>query len=159
VVPAGILYNGGTVQDRLTQAATEYLREQGMELVELKVVSRKGGPFLRLIIDRPGGVTIDDCVRVHGELRWLLQADAVVPGEVDMEVSSPGPRRKLRVPEDLERFLGEPVRVVLNSPVKGLYVITGVLKGMDGDKVFVAPKDSEDVEVLIGQIKRAHLWR
>ena len=147
------------MQDRLTQAVIEYLREQGMELVEMKAISRKGGLFLKLVIDQPGNVTIDDCVRVHKELRWLLQADGVVAGDLDMEVSSPGPRRRLNLPEDLPRFTGQPVRLVLNTPVDGLYVVTGILSRVDADLVVVAQQGAGQTEIRLGDIKRAHLWR
>ncbi len=146
------------MQDRLTQVVKEYLREQGLDLIELKMTARKNGMSMRLLIDRPGNVTIQDCVTVHKELRWLLESDGLVQGRLNLEVSSPGPRRRLRVPQDLKRFTGEPVRLVLHEPVDGLYVVNGRLVQVDTDRIVVLD-ETQEIVVPMANIKRANLWR
>lgn len=146
------------MQDKLTQVAEEYLRGQGMELIELKVGRHRLGPTIMLVIDRPGHVTIEDCVMVHKELGWILKTEDVVDGEVRLNVSSPGPRRALRIPVDLVKFTGEPVRLVLHRPINGLNVVTGTLEQVDTDHVTVLYGDKPRI-IRIVDIKHANLWR
>lgn len=145
------------MQDRLTQVVEEYLRGQGMDLIEMNVGHRKRGLAIQLVIDRPGHVTIEDCVVVHKELGWILKTD-VVDGDLRLEVSSPGPKRVIRIPVDLEKFTGEPVRLVLHRLIHGLNVVTGTLEQVGTNHVIVLC-DDKSLTIRMDDIKRANLWR
>jgi ribosome maturation factor RimP len=99
----------------------------GYELVDLEVSNR--GKLLRLFIDKAGGITIDDCVRVSNHLTRLLAVE--LDYDYDrLEVSSPGLDRPLKKEVDFERFKGERAQVKLRIPVEGRRNVTGVLKGV-----------------------------
>jgi len=146
------------VQDKLTQVVEDYLRGQGMELIEMSAEHLKRGLFIRLVIDRPGHVTIEDCVLVHKELGWILKTEGMADEDLRLEVGSPGPRRKLRIPADFERVTGEPVRLVLRRPVNGLNVVKGTLKQATAGHVIIE-SDGMNLTIRMDDIKRANLWR
>lgn len=99
----------------------------GYELVDFELSNR--GRLLRLFIDKPGGVTIDDCVRVSNHLTRLLAVE--LDYDYDrLEVSSPGLDRPLKKAADFARFRGERAQLRLRLPVEGRRNVTGVLKGV-----------------------------
>ena len=99
----------------------------GYELVDLQVSNR--GKLLRLFIDKPGGITIDDCVRVSNHLTRLLAVE--LDYDYDrLEVSSPGLDRPLKKEVDFQRFQGERAQLKLRIPVEGRRNVTGVLQGV-----------------------------
>lgn len=124
---------------RLEREIDERLGRMGFELVSL---DRGGGhrkPLLRMRIDRVAGpadgsaVNVDDCARVTRELREWLEARDDVPGDYDLEVSSPGVERPLVRPRDFERFSGRDVRVKGYAPLaEGRKVLEGELEGLTG---------------------------
>ena len=99
----------------------------GYELVDLEVSNR--GKLLRLFIDKPGGISIDDCVRVSNHFTRLLAVE--MDYDYDrLEVSSPGLDRPLKKEADFVRFLGEKAQLKLRIPVEGRRNVTGVLNGV-----------------------------
>lgn len=106
----------------------------GYELVDLEISSR--GKLLRLFIDKPGGVNIDDCALVSEQVSHLL----AVEHDVDydrLEVSSPGLDRVLKKESDFTRFAGNKVQLKLRMPVEGRKNFTGILRGIDQGMVQV----------------------
>jgi ribosome maturation factor RimP len=106
----------------------------GYELVDFEMSNR--GKLLRLFIDKPEGVTIDDCVLVSNHVSHLL----AVEHDIDydrLEVSSPGLDRVLKKASDFERFAGTRVKIKLRVPTEGKKNFVGVLQGLDGDEVMV----------------------
>lgn len=97
----------------------------GYELVALE---RAGRGLLRLFIDKPEGITIDDCVTVSNQMSHWLTVENI--DYERLEVSSPGIDRLLTKPRDFERFAGEPVIVRLRIPVDGRRRIAGKLVGL-----------------------------
>lgn len=103
----------------------------GFELVDFEFQPRPG--LMRVFIDRPEGVTVDDCARVSNHLSRVFAVE-----EVDyhrLEVSSPGLDRPLRKLADFARFAGHEAQVRLRDPVDGSRKLTGVLRGTDGTLV------------------------
>jgi ribosome maturation factor RimP len=97
----------------------------GYELVDLEVSNR--GRLLRLFIDKPGGVSIEDCVRVSNHLTRLLAVELDYNYD-RLEVSSPGLDRPLKKEADFVRFLGKKAQIKLRIPVEGRRNVTGVLR-------------------------------
>ncbi len=89
--------------------------EQDMELVELACRPQGGQTLVRLLVDKVGGVTIQQCARVNQLIGHALEANEVLGGSYTIEVSSPGLDRPLITKRDFERALGETVRLVLNT--------------------------------------------
>lgn len=102
---------------------------QGLELVDLEFQREPRGWVLRLYIDRQeGGVSLDDCTSVSREVSDLLDAKDPIDHPYCLEVSSPGPERPLRRPEDFQRYCGRGVRV--KSWGAGRKVLQGILLGL-----------------------------
>jgi len=104
----------------------------GYELVDLE---RSAGGLLRVYIDKPEGIDVEDCERVSNHLTRLFAVEDV---EFDrLEVSSPGLDRPLRKPGHFARFAGQEAQLTLTAPVDKARRIKGVLRGMDGDNVLL----------------------
>lgn len=102
------------------------VEDLGYELVDLDLtVGGKG--LLRLYIDLPGGVNLDDCARVSRALSVFLDVEDPIPGSYSLEVSSPGVNRRLRTPEHFRRFTGHEVKVELKAPLDGRRRLRGEL--------------------------------
>ena len=129
-----------TIETRIAQFDPE---------VELIALERPAGETLRLYIDRPGGVDLELCERVTGELRDLLERYA-------LEVSSPGPRRPLTKPDHFRRYVGRRVRTRARGEHDGHTSFTGELLGATDDGVTVAA-DTGVVSIAYADIHRSNL--
>ena len=109
----------------------------GFELVDVAVEKEPTGRYLRFYIDKPEGISLDDCEAYHKAVRSI--ADAV---DYDfMEVSSPGIDRPLKKDRDFERNLGSEIEVKLFKPMDGAKLLTGVLAGLeDGEILLETPE-------------------
>ena len=119
--------------------AAEVAAQQGLILVDVELVKESTGRFLRFYLDKPGGVTIDDCEAFHRRIQPMMEF-------VDydyMEVSSPGADRPLKKPEDFERAAGASVEVRLYKPEDGQKVFRGELVGLLDGKVVIADASGE----------------
>lgn len=118
---------GTPVRDRLIELLEPLLGQLGYELVDLDYAPGRTQALVRLYIDRPEGVGIEDCERVSREVSALLDVNDPVPTAYTLEVSSPGLDRVLRRPEHFERFVGQRVWVELVAPRDGRRRYTGTL--------------------------------
>lgn len=125
---------------------------------ELVGVEFHGGSnaVLRIYIDGPEGITVDDCATVSHQVSGVLDVEDPVSGAYTLEVSSPGVFRPLFTPADYERFAGERVRVQLATLVGGRRRLRGLLVGLrDGD--IVVAEDGEQLVVPLAAVQRATL--
>ena len=107
--------------------------EMGFELVDAGVEKEPTGRYLRFYIDKPEGISLDDCEAYHKAVRSF--ADSV---DYDfMEVSSPGIDRPLKKDRDFERNLGSEIEVKLFRPMDGTKLLTGILAGLDGGDILL----------------------
>jgi ribosome maturation factor RimP len=105
----------------------------GYELVDVDLSSR--GKLVRIFIDKPNGVDVEDCARVSNHLTRLFAVENV---DFDrLEVSSPGLDRPLTKLSDFVRFAGEEAQLTLAQPVDGAKRIKGIVRGTDGGTVLV----------------------
>lgn len=155
----------------IEEIAEPVCRAHGVELVEVQWTMDRGGPVLRVLIDRerpdmpasdPGsGVSIDDCQGVSRDLSTALDVhDRVIPsGRYRLEVSSPGLERPLTKRRDYERFVGREVKIQTRVPFPGTAdrkKVTGVLRGLDGDVVRIE-EGSTKWEVPFADVIKANL--
>jgi len=124
-------------RDGLQKLLEPSIVRMGYELsdLELKLGGKNG--VLRLFIDQPGGVTLDDCEKVSRAVSALLDVEDPLPGHYDLEVSSPGLDRKLTKIEHFQRFTGETVKVQMRFPVEGRRRFRGTLVSSDADNIVV----------------------
>jgi ribosome maturation factor RimP len=110
----------------------------GMELIDVEYVREPSGVILRLTIDKPGGVTIDDCSDISRLAGDLLDAKDSVPGSYNLEVSSPGINRPLKKRDDFERFAGQKVLIKSRELIDGRRNFKGILNGTRDDFIVIS---------------------
>ena len=122
------------VTDVVAQLATPVVEQAGCSLWDVEYVKEAGEWFLRVYIDKEGGVSIDDCEAVSRPLSDLLDEADPIEGSYTFEVSSAGADRVLKKPEHFARFQGQEVEVKLYRPRDGRKDFVGVLRSwQDGD--------------------------
>lgn len=128
----------------------------GYELVDVELAQDGGESVLRVYIDHPDGITVDDCGKVSRQLSALLDVEDPIAGNYNLEISSPGLDRPLVRREDFERFAGEMVKVKMHQPVLGRRNFSGRLVGVQGDMI-VVEVDKESYDLRLDDIERARL--
>lgn len=119
------------------------LDAKGFELVDVEYVKEGQDYFLRAYIDKPGGITIDDCVAVSREMNVLLDELDYVDGAYTFEVSSPGLGRPLKKPRDYERSMGKEVEIRTYKAMDGSKEFYGILKAYDDATVTIQSEEEE----------------
>lgn len=127
-----------------------------LELVEVEYVKEPSGWILRVYIDKPGGVDLEDCRQVSEALDQKLDEEDPIPGPYFLEVSSPGLERPLKKRSDYERFAGRLVQIRTFSALHGRKRFEGVLGGLNGENV-VLEWEGETIEIPLELISKANL--
>jgi ribosome maturation factor RimP len=124
------------LEEKVREIVERVAASSGLELVEVEFRGGGKARMLRIYIDKPGGVTHEDCVSVSREVGTILDVEDVVPGgSYLLEVSSPGLDRKLVRPTDYERFSGSRVKLTTREPVNGNRYWEGRLEGFQNGRL------------------------
>ncbi|MEP7271026.1 MAG: ribosome maturation factor RimP [Acidobacteriota bacterium] len=115
---------------------------EGVELVHAELAGGRS-KFLRIFIDKPGGVTADDCAAVSERVGLILDVEDLIPHQYVLEVASPGLDRELYKPADYEKFAGNPAHIRLEEPIEGQRNFHGTLVGLDREGEVAALLDDE----------------
>jgi ribosome maturation factor RimP len=145
------------VAERVREIAEQTAIDHGVELVHAEVAGPEGSPIVRLFIDKPGGVTHDDCSKVSHQMSTVLDVEDFIHSAYVLEVSSPGLERGLYKRADYERFAGSLAKIKARSPIKGQRNFRGRLLGLANDNVIVEDRTSGRVEVPLDGIVKANL--
>jgi ribosome maturation factor RimP len=145
-----------TLRERLIALIEPVLGRLGYELVELEYAAGRSQAVVRLFIDQPAGITVEDCERVSREIAALLDVEDPIPTAYTLEVSSPGFDRLLRTPAHFGRFVGSRVFVELKVPRAGRKRYTGMLQAAD-DKGIELEVDRQKVAITFDEIGKARL--
>jgi ribosome maturation factor RimP len=122
--------------DHVRSIVNRVAASSGLELVEVEFRGGGKSRMLRVFIDKPGGITHEDCANFSREVGTILDVEDAVPGAAYLlEVSSPGLDRKLVRPADYERFSGSTVRVTTRLPVEGSRHFEGRLQRFEDGRV------------------------
>lgn len=124
------------IEDTVEKIVEELLEGTNIELVAVEYVREKDW-YLRVFIDKEGGIELDDCQELSGRLGDILDEKDFIKGAYMLEVSSPGLDRELKKEKDFRREQGKKVDVSLYAAVDGSKVLVGVLNGYDGDNVTI----------------------
>lgn len=125
------------ITDQVTQFARPIVEENGCSLWDVEYVREGSERFLRVYIDKEGGVCIDDCEKIARAMDPILDEKDPIPESYHFEVCSAGLERALKRPGDFAQFLGAPVLVKLYRPRNGLKEIPAVLRGCDEGRITV----------------------
>ncbi len=151
-LPAGLLRGQRMTRKENYESRSEKLllpimEECGFELVDVAYVKEGGTWYLRAYIDKPGGITINDCETVSRQFGELLDQEDFIEDSYVLEVSSPGLGRPLKKEKDFERSLGEKIEIRLYKALDGAKEYTGVLEAYDKDTVTIRTEDDADMTI------------
>jgi ribosome maturation factor RimP len=148
-----------TVVERVRQLVEPLAARAGLELVDVEYLREGGRWVLRLFIDKPGGVSLDDCQDLSRQVDKLLDVEDPIETRYSLEVSSPGIERPLRTPAHFERFTGRLAEVKtfgpMGDPPRKNY--KGRLLGMTADGAVAIEADGQRFEIPLEKIAKAHL--
>lgn len=130
------------ITDIVSALAKPVVEEEGCTLWDVEYVREAGSWYLRVFIDKEGGVGIDDCERISRRLDPMLDEADPIPDSYVFEVGSAGAERELRRPSDFQQFMGSDVELRLYKPENGQKVFIGALAGYaDGDVTVTVGKN------------------
>jgi ribosome maturation factor RimP len=139
------------------QIAENVAIDHGLELVHAEVAGPEQKPIVRIFIDKPTGVTHEDCSEVSFHVGTILDVEDFIHSAYTLEVSSPGLERGLYKIADYDRFAGRFAKVKSRSPIAGQRNFRGRLLGLDGDNVLLEDRTSGRVSIPIETIVKANL--
>ena len=145
------------VTDLVAEMARPIAEAQGCSLWDVEYVREGSERFLRVYIDKDGGVSINDCEAVARALDPLLDEADPIPERYHFEVCSAGLERPLRRPSDFEKFMGSPIWVKLYRPLGGRKEFPAILEGYDGGRITVRPPEGEPVTLERSQVALVRL--
>ena len=145
------------VTERVYALAKPIVEEEGCSLWDVEYLREAGTWYLRLYIDKEGGVGIDDCERISRRLDPILDEEDPIPESYVFEVGSAGADRELKRPSDFEQFMGSQVEVRLYQPVDGRKSYVGELTNYDDGSVTLRVGKQERL-FKPGQIAQVRLY-
>ena len=131
--------------------------QENIELVDLTYQKGPGGWTLSFFIDKPGGVTLDDCALWNERIGQILDQHDFIPHAYSLEVSSPGLDRPIKKLSDYQRFLGERVSVKLYAPLNGQKNFHGRLKAATENEIIVSTDEKQEVTLPLQQVAKSKL--
>ena len=146
-----------TIQEETARIIAPVLEREAFELVDVEFKSESGRCVLRIMIDKPGGVRLDDCAAMSHRIEDVIEIEELIPRRYSLEVSSPGMDRVLKTEFDFQRFQESVARVMLHEPRDGRKNFKGrILQCGNG---LLDLEDAEGVRhrLPISEIKRAKL--
>lgn len=149
--------DSGSVAERVRQLAEQAAIDHGVELVHTEVAGPENRPVVRVFIDKPGGVTHDDCSDVSEQLGTILDVEDFIHAAYTLEVSSPGLERGLYRASDYERFAGSAAKIKSRTGVNGQRNFRGVIVGVVDGELILDDRTSGRVRVPIDEIAKANL--
>ena len=143
--------------EKIEQLAAPVLAAENAELVDVQFIHEHGQWVLRFFLDKPKGITLDDCATLSHQLGAMLDATDVISQSYSLEVSSPGVYRPLRKEKDYLRFLGQRVNVTLFAPMDGRRHFSGYLESVDAGLVVVKDSEQRIFQLPLTDIAKATL--
>lgn len=161
--------------EKVREIVERVARDQELEVVDIEFRGGGKARLLRIYIDKPGGVTHEDCAKVSNEVGTILDVEDAVPGaSYTLEVSSPGLDRRLSKPAEFERFLGSLVKVSTREPRDGNRHFEGRLESFADGKLTLdlnvvqkrgkkknkgpkSPEVERKVEIPLVEVEKANL--
>ncbi|MBQ6927180.1 MAG: ribosome maturation factor RimP [Oscillospiraceae bacterium] len=125
------------ITDRVSALARPVVEEEGCSLWDVEYVREAGTWYLRVFVDKEGGLSIDDCERISRRLDPILDEEDPIPDSYVFEVGSAGAERELKRPQDFAQFMGSEVELRLYQPLNGSKSYVGTLKAYDDGDVTI----------------------
>src|ERR1051325_2844799 len=146
-----------SIDERVQNIAERVAIDHGLELVHVEVAGPDNKPIVRVFIDKPNGITHEDCAEVSHHIGTILDVEDFIHASYTLEVSSPGLERGLYKRDDYERFAGSLVKIKTRNPVKGQRNFRGRLLGIHGDEISIEDRTNGRVTVPFASVSKANL--
>jgi ribosome maturation factor RimP len=147
----------GSIEERVQAIAERVAIDHGLELVHAEVAGPENKPIVRIFIDKPDGVTHQDCSEVSLHVGTILDVEDFIHASYTLEVSSPGLERGLYKRADYERFAGRLAKLRTRRPIDGQRNFRGRLLGIDSEEVLFEDRTSGRVRIAFDSIAKANL--
>jgi ribosome maturation factor RimP len=147
----------GSIEERVRAIAERTAIDHGLELVHAEVAGPDNKPIVRIFIDKPGGVTHQDCSEVSLHVGTVLDVEDFIHASYTLEVSSPGLERGLYKRADYERFAGSLAKLRTRRPLNGQRNFRGQLLGIEGEDVLFEDRTSGRVKIPLDSVAKANL--
>ncbi len=148
--------NKKNIVKNIEELVIPILKELGVELIDIEFQKHRNDWFLRIYIDKIGGITIDDCETVSKKVDRYLDDLDLITHSYYLEVSSPGLDRPLKTDMQLKKHLGEKVEVRTYKPINGKRKHIGILENFDENSILIITEDGKMMELdraLVSTIK------
>ena len=145
------------VREEVRQLAGPLAEDAGFELVDVEFLVQGRHRIVRVLLDKPGGITVGDCSAFSRRLADCLDMNQTVAGAYHLEVSSPGVDRPLRTLEAVQRFAGQHGMVLTHDPIEGRRKFEGELLGTAGTRAGVRVEDGSEHWFEWAEVKSARL--
>lgn len=145
------------IEKLIESMSNEIAEDLGFEIVDVEYVKEGADMYLKVYIDKPGGINIDDCQLFSQKLNPILDEKDPIKEYYFLEVSSPGLNRPLKKDKDFERSIGSQVEIGLYAPIDGSKSYSGVLLEYDGDMIVIEDESSNRVEIERKAIAKINL--
>ena len=145
------------LREEVRQLARPLADDSAYELVDVELASQGRERILRVLLDKPGGITVGDCAVFSRRLADSLEMNQTVPGPYRLEVSSPGIARPLTSPEAARRFAGQRAAIALHSPRDEQRNFEGELMSPEGDRVGLRIEDGHEILFDWTEVRSARL--
>lgn len=144
------------LEEKIEQLVKPAIEDMGCEFWGCEYVPVSGKQTLRIYIDKPEGVTVNDCADVSYEVSGILDVEDPISGAYNLEISSPGLDRPLMTPEHFERYTGEQVAIRTHSPIMGRKKFKGPLVHVSPEGIEIEV-DGEPYTIPFEEIDKANL--
>jgi ribosome maturation factor RimP len=145
------------IAERIDKIAAEAAIENGVEFVHSEIVGSKRNKTVRIYIDKPDGVTLEDCSTVSRSMEAVIDADDFIPSPYVLEISSPGLERPLFSIQDFEKFAGKKAKVKTTDAIDGQANFNGRISAVEGLDVVFDDKTNGTVRIPFDKIAKANL--
>jgi ribosome maturation factor RimP len=146
-----------SIAERIDKIAARAARENGVEFVHSEILGSKRNMTVRIYIDKPEGVTIEDCSTVSRTVEAVIDADDFIPSAYVLEISSPGIERKLFTLEDFEKFAGKKAKVKTIEAVNEQANFNGRIVAVEGSEIVFEDQTNGTVRIPFDKVSKANL--
>lgn len=153
--PAGVELKYQDIAKKVGALAKPLIDELGLELVDVVFTAEHGRSVLRIFIDKPGGVNLDDCRFVSRELGTVLDVEDIIERSYSLEVSSPGLDRPLKREKDFIKAVGKKINIRTREALRGRRNFKAVIDGVREGRVIITDSEGRQWEIDIENIEKA----
>lgn len=147
----------GPMEERIQRLLEPTISSLGYELLGIEYLSQGKHSRLRIYLDGPDGIGVDDCTRVSHQIGGILDVEDPIKGEFALEVSSPGLDRPLFKPAHYAAYLGQQVKLRSRLPVDGQRNFKGEIRSVEQDDIYIGTENGEELKIACHEIEKANL--